>query len=566
MVKNYILFVICFLVFNSTFSQQKYPQGYFRNPLNIPIILAGNFGEIRSTHFHSGLDIKTQHTEGLKVVASADGYVSRIKISLWGYGKAVYIKHSNGYTTVYGHLESFSAKIESYVKQNQYKEKSYTIQLFPKKDILKVKKGALIGYSGSTGGAYGPHLHFEIRDTKSEKPINPLLFGFKVADHSKPTINKVIAYPLNDTSQVNQSNLPVVISLHQLKNGSYLADKIIASGIIGLGINTFDRQDGSLNKNGTYSINLFDNGKKVYESIFNKISFRNSSLVNLYIDYYRKYHKKQIIQQCFIVPKNNLDIYPVKENNGYLKINNGFNYTLKIEVNDIAGNKNYVTIPVIGQQKQILIKKISKPIGTFIKTDSVYTIQQDYAKVTFYKNTFYKNETINFNVNNLVTTVHQPDIPVNRKFLLSFNINKYPSIKKDKLYIAYLNGYKGSYYIKTEKKDSILFTRTKKLGKFVLKQDLNAPIIKPINFKNKQWLSNYHFLKVMITDKQSGIKKYVAKIDGNWILMEYNPKKGMLTYNFNDIRLKGSKHLFTLKVTDNLNNSAEFSSTFYRKK
>ena len=197
--------------------EADYPQNYFQKPLDIPIILSGTFGELRSNHFHSGIDVKTQQREGLKVFATAEGYVSRIKISHWGYGKAVYITHPNGYTTVYGHLKKFDKKIETYLKKKQYEKESFSIQLFPEVHELSVSKGEIIAFSGSTGGFVGAHLHYEIRKTDGAIPINPMLFGFRVTDTKTPSINALYAYPLSYEAQVHQSAKPVKINFTQQK-------------------------------------------------------------------------------------------------------------------------------------------------------------------------------------------------------------------------------------------------------------------------------------------------------------------------------------------------------------
>ena len=162
----FILILVSFV----SYSQKKYPPNYFQSPLDIPIVLAGTFGELRSNHFHAGIDIKTQGKEGLKVYAVAEGYVSRIKVQQYGYGKAIYVTHPNGYTSVFGHLNKFKKEIESFIQRIQYRKENYeTGNIYPKKDQFIIKKGEVIAFSGDTGGSGAPHLHFEIRDTRTEK-------------------------------------------------------------------------------------------------------------------------------------------------------------------------------------------------------------------------------------------------------------------------------------------------------------------------------------------------------------------------------------------------------------
>ena len=211
--KNYI-FLLFFLFGLSVFSQENYPTDYFRSPLDIPISLAGTFGELRSNHFHAGMDIKTKRRNGLKVYATADGYVSRIKVALWGYGKVIYIRHPNGYTSVYAHLSKFGEGIQEYVKNIQYTKESYeTGNIYPKENEIIVKKGQIIGYSGSTGGFVAPHLHYEIRDTKTEHIINPMLFGLVVQDSIAPRINKLMAYPIESSSRINRTTKKQILAL-----------------------------------------------------------------------------------------------------------------------------------------------------------------------------------------------------------------------------------------------------------------------------------------------------------------------------------------------------------------
>ena len=179
---------------------QTYPQNYFRNPLNIPMELVANMGEIRSNHWHMGLDIRTQRRENLPVHAAADGYIARVLVEPGGFGQAIYINHPNGLTTLYAHLNSFFPALAQYVKQQQYARESWKVNLHLPPDLFPVKKGQLIALSGNTGGSQGPHVHFEIRDTQTEKCLNPLLFNFPVADAVAPSILRLALYDRNKST------------------------------------------------------------------------------------------------------------------------------------------------------------------------------------------------------------------------------------------------------------------------------------------------------------------------------------------------------------------------------
>ncbi|HEU4717789.1 MAG TPA: M23 family metallopeptidase, partial [Bacteroidia bacterium] len=236
-----------------------YPQNYFRNPLDIPIQLAGNFGELRPNHFHTGVDITTHGQEGLPVHAAADGYISRIKITPWGYGKAIYVTHPNGYTTVYGHLSAYNGNIAAYVEKNQYINESFEIELFPSPGELPVKKGDVIAFSGNTGSSGGPHVHFEIRDTKTEDAINPLLFGLPVKDDVAPVAVSLVVCPAEPGAVVNGQNGTYRIPLKASGGGYVFAnpkDSIVAYGRIGFAIEGYDKESVPKGKNGVYAVRL----------------------------------------------------------------------------------------------------------------------------------------------------------------------------------------------------------------------------------------------------------------------------------------------------------------------
>jgi len=243
------------------FSQQ-YPKDYFRSPLEIPLNLSGNFGELRTNHFHAGIDIKTEQREGLNVLAAAEGHISRIKVSSAGYGYALYIDHPNGYTTVYGHLLTYAPKIDEYVKKQQYELESFSVDLYPDRGVLPVTKGEIIGLSGNSGSSGGPHLHFEVRETQTEKLVNPLLFGLDVKDKIPPSVSAVWIVPLNDSSWVNGARLPVALETKAGGLKSTSVPKVF--GEVGFAVTTIDMLDGNSNRCGIYRIEFYVDGTQVY--------------------------------------------------------------------------------------------------------------------------------------------------------------------------------------------------------------------------------------------------------------------------------------------------------------
>ncbi len=558
---KYILFFFCSI---SVFSQKKYPKNYFDSPLKIPIVFAGTFGELRSNHFHSGIDIKTQQKEGFPIYAPADGYVSRIKVKQFGYGKALYINHPNGYTTVYAHLSKFNDVIQKYVKSQQYKYKKYEFNKYLKANKFKIKRGDIIGYTGDTGSSGAPHLHYEFRDTKSQKVINPMFFGVTTKDTKSPVINRLSVFPLDAQSRVNNSNLKMLIPLKKVGKGHYKVDRITANGYIGFGINAFDQQNLAQNKNGIYSLEMKVNGQRVYFHNLEKFSFAESKYINLLIDYEYYGLNRIKLQKTNKVENNKLSIYKDLVDDGKVYVEPNMNYNIEIIAKDFHNNTSSVVIPVKGvsdtaifEEKDTTAYKISKNLFSKFKKENV--------TIAFPKKTVYKDEFINFEVKNDTAYVHKPIIPLDRKYTLTFDISHLSDFQKNKVYIANVTNSKYPYYVFGKKKEHKIYTTTKALGTYTLKFDEKAPEISSVNFKNKQWISQLKTLKIKIKDEESGIKDYFATIDGKWILMEYNHKKGILTYNFSDNKLVGSKHIFKIEVSDKVGNTKEFTATFFRK-
>ncbi|MEC3908595.1 M23 family metallopeptidase [Tamlana sp. 2201CG12-4] len=551
-----------FSLFSS--AQNNYPKDYFSSPLEIPLILSGTFAELRSNHFHSGLDIKTQHRTGLRVKASADGFVSRIKVSHYGYGKALYITHPNGYTTVYAHLRKFSPEIEAYIKTLQYKKESYEVEVFPSAETLPVKKDSLIAYSGNSGGSGGPHLHFEIRD-KAERPINPMLFGMDIKDNTPPVIQSIYAYPLDENSFINKSNTKQKLTLIPSKNGDYNTKSIEAIGAIGFGIETIDRQDLAANSNGVYNIQTFINGNRSFELDFKRFSFDETKHINALIDYEHYISKKKRIQKLF--KKNNpLSILKPNLDNGFIKIEDSTYSVYKIRVADYKNNESWVTIHIKGSNKTTGLKKEKKTTPYFIKADQNINLKEGRVSVDFYKDTFYDDFFIDFEVKNDTLKLHEDVMAAKKTFSITYDVSHYKDTDKNQLYIARLIGRKNyPSYTYSKRKGDLLIANTKKLGTYALAMDSIKPSIRPINFKKGQWLSKYRYLKIKIDDSGSGISNYRATINGKWVLMEYDYKTKTLTHDFNDGIVTETKNNLKVIVTDNVGNNSTFETLFYRK-
>ncbi len=559
-------FLFLTLIYTSLSAQNPYPQDYFQSPMDIPIILSGSFAELRSNHFHSGIDIKTKGKEGVKVNASADGYVSRIKISHFGYGKALYITHPNGYTTVYAHLQKFGPKIEGFIKKLQYDKESFEVETFPKNTELLVDQGELVGYSGNTGGSGGPHLHFEIRDNQ-ERPINPMLFGVKAKDSKRPRITNVYAYPRDDQALINGKNEVQQLRLIPAANGVYQTEKITAYGEIGFGIVSYDQQDLAPNKNGLSHIKTRFNGTDKLEVDFKRFSFSETKHLNRFIDYAVYKDKNRRIQKLFLEKNNPLSLITNLDNNGYCKIEDSTFSVYKILVKDFDDNTASVRIPIHGLNGEMLPKAKENNTAKHTISESATTyLQGQNSTVTFYPNTVYEDTNISFKYSADTLFLDVDRVPMQKNFSISYNLDAYQDKDIDHLYIARLYGYyKKPSYIGATRKGNELSARTKTLGSFVLASDTEAPKIKPVNFQNKKWLSNYRYLKLKISDKESGISNYRATVNGKWILMEYDYKTGMLVHDFNDEVINETTNNLKVIVTDNVGNSSTFDAVFYRK-
>jgi len=565
--KNLFTLLFLFVFFkNSTaqkiYSNTKYPLTDFREPLDIiPPALAGSFGELRTNHFHSGIDFRTNQRIGYPVYAVADGYISRLRVQNSAFGLALYINHPNGYTSVYGHLSRFNPKIGQEVKNIQYRNKSYEIDEFPNANLIPVRKGDVIAYSGNTGSSGGPHLHFELRDTKTEITINPQLLGIQIPDHIPPVISAMYVYRLNEQpfSEFTPKQYFQVVGT----NGKYHLNKVTTihlSGEAGFGISATDKHNGMSGINGVYSIELEVDGKIIFTSALERFSFENSRAINSHIDYPAFLNFKRSIQKSFVDPGNPLQIYSNLVNNGRINFNDGKLHQLNYTLTDAKGNKSTLAFHVQSDPKAIINTPATKP-GIFFPFSKINEFVTDDIKVILPKGTLYND--LNFVYKKLPNSaIHQIQnnlTPLHSGFELAIKADSSLTKYQSKALIVNSNrtsqgGYFENGYVKANPKT---------FGSFSIAIDTIAPTVIPINIAEGRNMNSLSKMSFKISDNLSGIKSFNGYIDGKWVLMEFDAKTANLWHTF-DERTAAGKHSFELIVTDMKDNVKRYAIEFYR--
>jgi hypothetical protein len=561
------IFLIVFLITNNLYTQIKVEQGYFRSPIDYKTNLSAGFGELRRNHFHAGIDYKTDGVEGKNIYCVADGYVSRIRIATTGYGKTLYITHPNGLVSVYAHLKKFDEGIEQFVRIAQHQSQAYELDIFPDSTKLKYKIGEVIALSGNTGTSGGPHLHFEFRDEITENAYNPLYYIPEIKDDTPPIIYGLYAYPQDLKSSVNGSNERVSFEIYKQGQKYVLKNSLKAQGRIGFAFEANDYITNNQHKCGIYSIELFVNKELTYAFKADEISFYETRYINAHMDYRLSEGLSKKIHKCFVEPNNLMSNYFTIDR-GIVKIQNDSLIEVVCRVCDFHSNCSELIFNVLKDYSVLSNKSIDCNYLFPYQIENRFDTNE--LSVCFPKNTFY--DTICFKYNKVhkskgmlsdIHTLHHKFTPVHNNYSIAIKIDSSKASNLQRVCMFNLSESGRWSYIGGRYQDGFVVSETNEFGSFFLAYDTIAPSIKVISMPvNSQ--STITILGFSVSENLTGIYSVNGFVDDNWVLFEYDLKKGTIQCNLTKESIeKGRTHNLRLIVVDNAGNENKFETQFY---
>ena len=533
-----------------------------RKPMDIPVLLSGNFGELRSNHFHSGIDFKTQGVEGKPIHSVQDGYVSRISVSPWGYGNGLYITHPDGTTTVYGHLQKFSQKITAYLKEKQYEQESFNVNLSLAPDELPVKEGELVALSGNTGSSGGPHLHFEVRDTETEEPMDPIeYYKDLIKDTQAPKIQGIMVYSMPGKGVVNGSRRKLELKPVTAKNGKQtLTGKIEAWGEIGLAVKGYDYMDNTSNIYGIKDITLTADSQVIFHSNLDRFAFDETRYLNSFTDFEEWKEHRSFYIKSFVDPGNRLRFIE-SLNRGILTIDEPRTYHLIYKLADAFGNTTQLSIRIEGKEQPI--PEIDTENAELFHWWSDNRFGAKGIRLTIPKGNLYDDLYFRYSVKEdsaalgATHILHNKPVAFHKSAKLSLRLQTDTLDNKQQYGIVRLqNGrrsWTGGVY-----RNGWVDADIKEMGNYTLGQDLVPPTITPLN--PATWVSQ-QAITLRLSDNLSGVQTYRGEIDGQYVLFEMN-SKSVITYHFDKERLARGKHTLKLVVTDACGNQSTYTYPF----
>jgi len=537
----------------------EYPKGYFIWPLDLTPEIVANFGELRVNHYHMGLDCRTAQKQNLPVYAVADGYISRIKIEPLGFGRAIYIDHPNGYTSLYAHLNDFFPELEQYVKEQQYKLKSWAVDLHFTPGQFPVEKCKFIAYSGNTGASQGPHVHFEIRDSKTEKVLNPTLFGLPLPDTIAPDIMRLAIY---DREQSSYEQSPRIFSLVKKDSFYTTVPPIIKVDAreLSFGISASDRCNGSSNRNGIFSATLYENNQPVSGFRMNNIGYDETRYLNAHIDYKLRSGGGPMIQHITRLPGYPDGIYSAFSNNGLISITDTLVHFLRITVSDADGNSSDLLFGI--QSNSSAGNTTAAKTGTdqrpFFSPGNINVFENDNIRFYLPANCLYDSFRFSYSESKPKTgypvyQLHNANIPLHSYFPVTI---RGASSMPDKTVIhRFANGrhdYSKAEPVQNGKESGWYKAWFRDLGSFQLMVDSIPPAITPIGFREKMNAAKLKQLVFVVTDNTEDIKQFTATLDGNWLRFS-NDKGRRFVYEF-DERCGPGEHELKIVAEDQVGN------------
>lgn len=555
-----IIFAVCTGVgasYDISFAQEipqtGYPQGYFRDPLDLPIHLAGNYGELRPDHFHMGLDMKTNGRENYPVYAAADGYISHIKIEPSGFGNAIYINHPNGYTTVYVHLNSFFPALQQYVKEQQYRLEQWEVFLDIPEGLFPVKKGQFIASSGNTGGSMAPHLHFEIRDTKTDENRNPLLFGLPITDRTPPSLLRLGVYDGDESTYLQTPRLyPLVRPSEEYTVLGGLVTTF--SDKVRLAIQTVDHQTGSANALGIYSASVSMDGHQVSGFVLDRIGYDMTRYVNAHVDYSLKTGGGPYLEYLSPLPGNLLPIYQTQGQDGFLHLDDNDPHIVGIEVRDGLGNTS---------KAKFTIRKAGLPPvydgGSLFLPNQVNVFDNDEFLVYLPEHCLYDGVRPVFEQKGAAGgaalspgySVISALVPAQDSFTVSIKPSVFPAGEDSGRCVIQQKGAGQAHVAKVQWDKGWATVRMRNFGTFQLIRDDVPPVISPLGWKDGGLLAGRPAIAVSVTDNLGATHDFRGELDGKWLM--FSQRGNDFTYRF-DEHFPPGQHTLVLSVADEAGN------------
>jgi len=568
-------FLLIFTLLNAVpLCAQWLSNGIFSSPMSIPLTLTSGFGEIRPNHFHSGIDVSTAG-KNQAILAIEKGYVSRIKVSVSGYGNALYINHPNGLTSVYAHLSEFNDTLNQYKSFIQQQSREYEVDILLDSSDFPISRQQFIGWSGNTGSSTGPHLHFEIRDQTSQNILNPLLFGFGEKDFTAPEISAVSVFPMESYGLVNnvQStlNIPLVINKKSKKKGLPSNEKLPqVSGWVGFGFQGGDVIGKIQNKTGIFKVQLFVDSQEVFQARFDQFSFDETRSVNTYQDYAERLRSKRKIQRCVMPSYSMIGIYKRNRNRGYFYFDEDRTYEITYLLSDLNENSTRFSFNVKGQIPQIenFKKRVNADyqmiLPGILQTVSLPDFEAEFQSESLFDTTWLK--LIRHNQLSGISPIIELGskfIPINQAVRIRFKPKIGYDSLKNKCIIARKSGNSFSG-LKSTWSNNWLEAETREFGDFQVLIDSIAPTIKVVPqviLKKRKKIvvkpTASGTIHLLIKDELSGITSIQSQLDGNWILLEPGNNVGEWNYHFPD-ELNSGMHSLKIESIDAAGNTNQF--------